>query len=82
MKEVYKKALELSKPHVKPINVIMVLDKTYGKHGLIDHRVIGYLHGVGLQIEETPITPIISKYRFIKLKPGMVIALVHTPIML
>jgi len=82
VKEVYGKALELTKPGVKPINVIMELDKIYIKHGLIDHRVIGYLHGVGLQIEETPITTIVPKHRFIELKPGMAVASVHAPIML
>lgn len=82
MRKVYEKAVELTKPGVKPINVIMELDKIYREYGLIDHRVVGYLHGVGLQIEEPPITTIVPKHRFIEIKSGMVVALVHAPIML
>ncbi len=82
MKEVYEKALELTKPGTKPAKVILELDKIYRKYGLIDQRVIGYLHGVGLQIEETPITTIVPRHRFIEIKPGMAIAFIHSPIML
>ncbi len=82
MKEAYEKAAKLTKPGVKPINVIMELDRIYNKHGLIDYRVVGYLHGVGLQVEETPITTIVPKHRFIELKPEMVVTFIHAPIML
>ena len=82
MKEVYSKALELTKPSAKPIEVMRELDTIYRMYGLIDHRVVGYLHGVGLQIEEPPITTIIPKYRFTEMKHGMVIAFVHAPIVL
>ncbi len=82
MNEVYAKALELTRPSVKPIEVMAKLDSVYRKYNMIDHRVVGYLHGVGLQIEEPPITTIIPKHRFIELKPGMVIAFVHAPILL
>jgi len=58
------------------------LDAIYHMYGLIDHRVVGYLHGVGLQIEEPPTTTIIPKYRFTEMKHGMVIAFVHAPIVL
>ncbi len=82
MDEVYAKALELTKPGVKPIKVIMELDNIYRKYGLINHRVVGYLHGVGLQIEEPPITTIMPKHRFTEIKQGMVVAFIHAPIVL
>jgi len=82
MNEVYQKALELTKPGIKPIEVIKVLDNIYQKYELIEHRVVGYLHGVGLQIEEPPITTIVPKHRFIELRQGMVIAFIHAPIVL
>ncbi len=82
MNEVYNKALELTKPGIKPIKVIMELDNVYRRYGLIDHRVVGYLHGVGLQIEEPPITTIVPKHRFTDIREGMVVAFVHAPIVL
>ena len=79
--EVYEKAKELTKPGIKFMKVIQELDKIYDKHGLKDKRVIGYVHGVGLQIEETPITTIVPKHRLIEVKPNMVLAFIHSPIM-
>jgi len=82
MEEAYGRALELTKPGAKPIEVMRELDAIYRMYGLIDRRVVGYLHGVGLQIEELPITTIIPKHRFTEIKHGMVIAFVHALIVL
>ncbi len=80
--EIYSAAKELTKGGVKFIDIMKKLDKIYAKYELVDHRVIGYVHGVGLQIEETPITTILPRDRFMQVKPGMAIALVHAPIVL
>lgn len=79
--EVYRTAINLTRPGKKFIEVINALDKVYGKYELKDKRVIGYVHGVGLQIEETPITTIIPTHRYLEIKPRMVLAMVHAPIM-
>ena len=80
-REVYELAVDLTRPGKKFIEVINALDKIYEKYQLKDKRVIGYAHGVGLQIEETPITTIIPLHRYMEIKPGMVLAMVHSPIM-
>lgn len=79
--EVYKKAIELSKPEVKFMEVIKALDHIYSKYGFIEERLVGYAHGVGLQLEEVPITTIIQANRAMRIKPRMVLAMVHAPIM-
>ena len=79
MDDVYDLAHKLTKAGVKPVDVMKEIEKIYAKHGLLSHRVKGYLHGVGLQVEEPPITTIVPKHRFIELKTGMVVAFVHAP---
>jgi len=79
--EVYERATELTKPGTKFADVIRELDKVYNAHELKDRRIVGYAHGVGLQIEETPITTILPVHRFMEVKPRMVLAAVHSPIM-
>ena len=80
--EVYEVAKELTKPGVKPSEVMMELDKVYRKYGFLDNRVLGYLHSVGLQVEEPPITTIVPSHRFIKLREGMAVAMIHSPILI
>ena len=82
MEEAYSLANERTKPGIKFIKVIKELDKIYAKYGFVDQRLIGYAHGVGLQIEEPPITTILPKHRFMEVKPKMALAFVHSPIML
>jgi len=81
VKEVYREALRMMKVGVKFMDVIRGLDRIYAKYGLTDHRVIGYVHGVGLQVEETPITTIVPAHRMMGIEPYMALALVHSPIM-
>jgi len=78
--EVYKKAIENTRPGRRFSDVIKLLDEVYSRYGLIDKRVVGYAHGVGLQIEEAPITTIVPAHRGIVIQPGMVLAMVHAPI--
>lgn len=82
MEEVYIKARELTRPGARLMEVLRALDEVYREYGMLDYRVLGYAHGVGLQIEETPITTIVPKDRFADVKERMALALVHAPIML
>lgn len=82
MEKVYEKAYELTKPGVRLIDVMHRLGEIYKLHDLINHRVEGYTHGVGLKIEETPITTIVPKHCFISGKENMVLAYVHAPIVI
>ena len=82
MNETFNLAVKLTKPNVKFMNVIRELDKIYAKYNLIDYRVVGYTHGVGLQIEEKPITTILPRDRLMEAKEGMVLAFIHSPIMM
>ena len=79
--DAYDKALELTKVGTRLRDVIRALDVVYDKYGLINNRLIGYTHGVGLQIEEVPITTIVQAHRAIKVQPRMVLAFIHAPIM-
>ena len=81
IKEAYAKAAELTGPGVRPADVMKELDALIKKRGLSEEAVTGYLHGVGLQVEEPPITTIVPQHRFIKLAPGMAIAFIHAPLL-
>ncbi len=80
-KEAYTRAAELTGPGVRPADVMKELDKLLKKRGLADEAVTGYLHGVGLQVEETPITTIVPQHRIIRLAPGMAVAFIHAPLL-
>jgi len=82
MNEVYELASKLTKAGVRLIDVMKELDKIYAKHGLLDYRVVGYTHGVGLQVEEPPITTIVPQHRIVEVKSNMVLAFVHAPLLL
>ncbi len=82
MRRVHDLAEELSVAGKRFIDVMGELDKAYGECGFLKYRVLGYAHGVGLQIEETPITTIIPKHRFMRIEEGMVLASVHSPLMI
>ena len=82
MDEAYDLALNSTRPGARFIDVIRKLDSIFEKRGLLDYRIVGYAHGVGLQIEETPITTILPRDRVMRVKPGMVLAMIHSPILL
>ncbi|MEM4519625.1 MAG: Xaa-Pro peptidase family protein [Sulfolobales archaeon] len=81
-KDVYERAYELSRPGIKFIDVMKDLDEIYKRYGLLGHRLIGYTHGVGLQPEEFPITTIVAAHRSKDIEERMVLAFVHSPLML
>ena len=80
--KVYDEAIVLTKSGTRPVQVMNRLDTVYSEYGLLDRRLVGYLHGVGLQVEEFPITTIVPSHRAAELRVGMALALVHPPIML
>ncbi len=80
--EVYKAAVDSTRLGVRFNEVMRVLDEIYASYGMLDYRVMGYTHAVGLQIEESPITTILPGDRSLKVEPGMVLAMVHAPILL
>ncbi len=80
--EIYVRAIELTKPHRRFHDVINELDRIYERYDMKTYRVIGYVHGIGLQAEEPPITTIVPGHRFMKPKPRMVLAMVHSPILI
>ena len=77
---VYEAAIKLTKPGTKFIDVIKALDEIYDEYGFKDNCLIGYVHGVGLQVEEAPITTIVPAHRYLEVKPRMALAMVHSPI--
>ncbi len=81
-KEVYQRAYELTKPGVIFAEIMRDLDEVYRKYRLIGNRLLGYVHGVGLQPEEFPITTIVAAHRAKNVAERMALAFVHTPIML
>ena len=52
-------------------------EKGYGSN-----MVIGFAHGVGLLVEEDPITTIVPPHRRYQVKRGMVLASLHAPLTL
>ncbi len=82
MNTIFEQARNLTKAGVRFIDVMKTLDKTYAEYGLLEHRVAGYAHGIGLQVEEPPITTIVPAHRMIDVKPSMTIALIHAPLLL
>jgi len=82
MERVYELAVELTRPGARFIDVIRALDRIYEEEGLLSHRLLGYAHGVGLQVEEEPITTIIPRHRFIRVRRGMTLAMVHAPLLI
>ncbi len=78
----YDTALKLTKPGVKFSQIEPEIKKIYEDSGLIDFYIKGYTHGVGLLIEEPPITTIVTRHWTWKPMAGMTLAMVHTPLML
>ena len=82
VREAYAKAVKLTKAGTVPADVIREITALLRKRGLAEEAVTGYLHGVGLQVEEPPITTIVPQHRFIKLMPNMAVALIHSPLLI
>lgn len=82
MEEAYITSAENTKPGVRFIQVEREIEKIYKSRNLGDYYITGYTHGVGLLIEEDPITTIVVPHRAMEAKEGMVLAMVHAPLMI
>lgn len=82
MKEAYKLAMNETRLNVKFRVVESKIENIYKERGLKDFYIAGYTHGVGLLIEEDPITTIVVAQRSMEPKKNMVLAFVHSPLML
>ncbi len=78
----YEIALEHTVPGAKFSQVERKLAELYRHERLEDYYLKGYTHGVGLLIEEPPITTIVVGHRFWEIQRDMVLAIVHPPLML
>ena len=78
----YDKALEITKPGVRFSQIEPEIRAVYEEAGLMDYYIKGYTHGVGLLIEEPPITTIVTRHWTWRPIPDMTLAMIHTPLML
>ncbi len=81
-KRAYDIAVESTQPGVKFINVEKKIVELYRHERLEPYYIKGYTHGVGLLIEEVPITTIVVAHRFWEIQKDMVLAIIHPPLML
>ncbi|AHF80245.1 M24 family metallopeptidase [Thermococcus paralvinellae] len=82
MERVHQIALEKTQPGVTFAQVEREIATVYREKGLQEYYITGYAHGVGLLIEEDPITTIVVPHRAMKAQKGMVLAMVHAPLMI
>jgi Xaa-Pro aminopeptidase len=69
---------------LRPRTVLSTIEEEIGKaltaQGYSDYYVKGFTHGVGLLVEEDPITTIVIPHRRQALKENMVISAIHAPL--
>lgn len=82
MEEAYTISVEKTRPGVRFAQVEREIQKLYSSRGLEEYYTTGYTHGVGLLIEEDPITTIVVPHRAMEAKENMVLAMVHAPLMI
>lgn len=82
MEEAYTISVEKTRLGVRFAQVEREIQKLYSSRGLGEYYITGYTHGVGLLIEEDPITTIVVPHRAMEAKENMVLAMVHAPLMI
>ncbi|NJD99302.1 aminopeptidase P family protein [Thermococcus sp. LS1] len=80
--EAYKLALEETRIGVPLASVEKKLANFFKERGFGDAYIAGYTHGVGLLIEEPPITTIVVPQRAAKVQENMVLTIIHPPLMI
>ncbi len=84
--DVFMEAHSLAEDGLKPgtilANVQKDLERLFHEKGYGSNMVIGFAHGVGLLVEEDPITTIVPPHRRYQVKRGMVLASLHAPLTL
>ncbi|MCD6155404.1 MAG: aminopeptidase P family protein [Candidatus Verstraetearchaeota archaeon] len=82
--EVYLEALRIVEENlnsgVKLIDIEHLVQHVIYENGYGDYYVAGFTHGVGLLIEEDPITTIIPSHRQYMVQENMVLAFIHAPL--
>ncbi|MHA1594204.1 MAG: M24 family metallopeptidase [Candidatus Baldrarchaeia archaeon] len=73
-------AMESLKPGVKLIDVEKKIRELIEERGIGKYYVEGFAHGVGLLVEEDPITTIVVKHRQYEVVENMVLAFIHAPL--
>jgi Xaa-Pro aminopeptidase len=71
---------EKLKPRVMLSTIEEEIGKALSENGYANNYAKGFAHGVGLLVEEDPITTIIIPHRRQVLKENMVISAIHTPL--
>ena len=80
--EAYRLALDETRVGV-PLNTVeKKLAEFFKEKGFADAYLAGYTHGVGLLIEEPPITTIVVPQRAAKVRENMVLTIIHPPLMI
>jgi len=80
VEQVYGMVEDRLKPGVVLNSVESEIEQILKKNGYEDNYVQGFAHGVGLLVEEDPITTIVIPHRRQVVKENMVLAAVHTPL--
>ncbi len=78
--EIHANAEESLKEGVRLIDIEIALRNILEERGYRDYYVTGFAHGVGLLVEEDPITTIVIPHRQYKAKRNMVLASAHAPL--
>ncbi|MCP8317173.1 MAG: aminopeptidase P family protein [archaeon] len=80
--DIYAKAKDIVKPSVKLIDVENIIKKALEEKGYEKYYLTGFAHGVGLLVEEDPITTILVPHRQYLVAENMVLAFIHAPLMI
>jgi len=80
--EAYRIALEETRVGVALNTVEKKLANFFRERGFGEAYIAGYTHGVGLLIEEPPISTIVVPQRAAKVQENMVLAVIHSPLMI
>ena len=80
--EALRLALEETKVGASLASVEKKLANFFKERGFGDAYLAGYTHGVGLLIEEPPITTIVVPQRAAKVQENMVLSIIHPPLMI
>jgi Xaa-Pro aminopeptidase len=78
----YNEAKDVVRPGVKFIDVENRIKKIFEKYDYEKYYLTGFAHGVGLMVEEDPITTILSVQRQYEVFENMVLAFIHAPLMI
>ncbi len=80
LNSIYDSVKEKLRPGVLLNSIEEVIAEALGAQGYADNYVKGFAHGVGLLVEEDPITTILIPHRRMAIKENMVITAMHAPL--